>query len=201
MGSGDSRSQIFDGDGTDSTEGVGRWLSLVDQGGLGAFLSFCDSAERWLADEQVLGGSDKLQTSHTKQGWTAPIGSSGGTRLQRLHPPGGPRCTGMTLSKFGVRAPPKLDGFSDGADEAQIFERYNGNSWGTLKKRLERTTALVLFAQEVGFSDENEGARAASGKAMGWNMLCSSSESRPGGQHPAGVAIFARTGIWVRMAR
>eukprot|EP00959_Pyramimonas_sp_CCMP1952_P410428 8601247-Pyramimonas_sp.AAC.1 len=84
-----------------------------------------------------------------------------------------PRCTGFKLTKHGVGCPPRAAPRVKDTDTAHVFESYNGNSWGTLKKRLASSKARGLCAQEIGFDEDRLGQRVSSAKAMGWNMLCS----------------------------
>eukprot|EP00959_Pyramimonas_sp_CCMP1952_P166412 3478185-Pyramimonas_sp.AAC.1 len=109
-----------------------------------------------------------------------------------------PRCTVFKLTKHGVGCPPRAAPRVEGIDTAHVFESYTGNSWGTLKKRLASSKALVLCAQEIGFDEDRLGERVSSAEAMGWNLLCSPAAACAQGQAPAGVAILARVTVGLR---
>ena len=85
----------------------------------------------------------------------------------------GPRCTGMRLSAHGVGCTPRsvTPSSSEGDEVSHVIECYNGNSWGTLKDRLAKTTALVVCAQEIGVDADRLGERVHVAKRLGWNML------------------------------
>ena len=117
---------------------------------------------------------------------------------EKVQPRRGPLCTGMKLTAHGVGCSPVTAPKVDDTDVAHVFESYNGNSWGTLRDRLGTTTALVVFAQEIGFTEEEVGARGHTARALGWNMLCTPSLGCAAGKHSAGVAIFARLHVGLR---
>eukprot|EP00959_Pyramimonas_sp_CCMP1952_P272537 5697771-Pyramimonas_sp.AAC.1 len=103
-----------------------------------------------------------------KTAWSnGAVGPGGGNRgaassMCRAKPHiGEPLCTGFKVSKLGAGCPPSPASFKADDLPGQVFECYNGNSWGTLEKRLRRSEALVLFAQEIGITDETQGDKTA----------------------------------------
>ena len=124
--------------------------------------------ERWLVDYKYselkamwylldvlqfseIGGFDK-QTSgrgseprHVAEAQSAGFCDPSGSRSEQVCSAPSPLCTGFKISAYGVGCPPKPAPRLECDEAPHIFECYNGNSWGTLKERLGRTTALVVF--------------------------------------------------------
>eukprot|EP00959_Pyramimonas_sp_CCMP1952_P431981 9046565-Pyramimonas_sp.AAC.1 len=67
-----------------------------------------------------------------------------------------PKCCGIPLSRTGAPVPPlkgaPLRSSDDAAVQCQV-ETFNGSSWPTPKRRLRKSPAVLLCAQEVGASE------------------------------------------------
>ncbi len=83
-------------------------------------------------------------------------------------------------------------------NEAWYVESYNSTSWGTLKKRLVESKALILCAQECGIVNDMVGEAGHWAMVRGWKALIVPAEPRPGGQTSMGVAVFVRAFLGLR---
>ena len=79
---------------------------------------------------------------------------------------------------------------------ASQWETYNGSCWTTIRERLERTAASVVFAQEIR-TLPGEALDRLSGAAsgMGWQAAVSPGLPTEAGAVSSGAAVFVRKHI------
>ncbi|CAK0849203.1 unnamed protein product [Prorocentrum cordatum] len=79
------------------------------------------------------------------------------------------------------------------------FETFNANQGKlTLQKRLRRSTAMVIMAQEIGYGIDDCESLSSWATARGWQSLIVPGLPSRGHLPSAGLAVFAREGIGLR---
>ncbi|CAK0788911.1 unnamed protein product, partial [Prorocentrum cordatum] len=79
------------------------------------------------------------------------------------------------------------------------FETFNANQGKlTLQKRLRRSTAMVIMAQEIGYGIDDCESLSSWATARGWQSLIVPGLPSRGYLPSAGLAVFAREGIGLR---
>ena len=106
-------------------------------------------------------------------------------RIFNLHP----RVSGLPVAAGHTRGanPPRDDQL-----QVHMLETFNANlGRDTLKKRLERTSALVLIAQEIGYGADNAEELSSWASRRGWSSIIEPGHPTKGHLPAAGVAVFA----------
>eukprot|EP00959_Pyramimonas_sp_CCMP1952_P348930 7310923-Pyramimonas_sp.AAC.1 len=81
---------------------------------------------------------------------------------------------------------------------SELFETYNGNSWPTLRERLTTSSALILLAQEIGFTLDDEGDKCDAVGKLGWRMLAAPAVPGLSGKPKWGAAVLVRQHLGLR---
>ncbi len=77
-------------------------------------------------------------------------------------------------------------------------ETSNTTGWTALKRRLRRTHAHILLAQETRRGPEQQAATSQWARCHGWKMVAAPAVEGPNGGNSAGVAVFARSYLGLR---
>ena len=95
---------------------------------------------------------------------------------------------------------PRSESADVAAAATEFIVTFNGNCWPTMKPFLARTKAVIVLGQEIKVRGDDNLAEASQwAVANGWHAIISSASLGPNGGLSAGVAIFARPVVGLRL--